>query len=136
MPTTHPLVSALCLLGYGTKIFVSFFFSNARSSSKSNANEEKKETGSCDINNDENQDSSKCKGYNENQEEDPIPESKLARVFRGWLSTSSLRGITRNGSEGRGPSTSRFAPNCLVGGSGSRTKYIGLKHGRTGRKME
>ncbi|KAF5466769.1 hypothetical protein F2P56_016669 [Juglans regia] len=75
------------------------------SSSKSNANEEKKETGSCDINNDDNQDSSKCNGYNENQEEDPIPESKFARVFRGWLSTSSLRGITRNGSEGRGPST-------------------------------
>ncbi|KAG7998066.1 hypothetical protein I3843_01G240400 [Carya illinoinensis] len=106
------------------------------SSSKSNAHEEKKETGAGDINNDENQDSSKCNnGYNENEEEDPIPESKFARVFRGWLSTSSLRGITRNGSEGRGRSTSRFAPNCMVGGSGSSTKYIGLKHGRNGRKM-
>ncbi|KAG6669495.1 uncharacterized protein LOC122284033 isoform X2 [Carya illinoinensis] len=106
------------------------------SSSKSNAHEEKKETAAGDINIDENQDSSKCNnGYNENEEEDPIPESKFARVFRGWLSTSSLRCIARNGAEGRGRSTSRFAPNCIVGGSGSSTKYIGLKHGRNGRKM-
>lgn len=107
-----------------------FFFSNVRSSSKSNAREEKKDTGSGDINNDENQNSSKCHGYNQNQEEDPIPESKFGRVFRGCLSTtSSLWGFTRN--------APKF-PNCLLGGSWSSAKYIGLnlKHGRNGRKME
>jgi hypothetical protein len=78
-----------------------------RFSSGSNFHEE---TGSDDIDDYENQESSKC--YSDgNQEDAPIPELKLANVLRGWLPKSSLWGISRMRSEGR------FGLHCLGGGS-------------------
>ncbi|KAE7997309.1 hypothetical protein FH972_001955 [Carpinus fangiana] len=86
-------------------------------SSGSIFHEETEETGSDDIDDDENQEkSSKCHG-DDNQEDAPIPELKLANVLRGWLSNSSLWGISRKRSEGWNPSSSRFGQHCLGGGT-------------------
>lgn len=54
--------------------------------------------------------------YNyDDQEEDSMPEFKLANFLRGWLSYSRLWGFSRKQSEGK-TRPSRFARHCLGGG--------------------
>ncbi|KAK7859308.1 uncharacterized protein LOC112015267 [Quercus suber] len=83
---------------------------DVRSSSGSDSHEE---ISSDDSNNNENQDSSKDYS-DENQEEVPLLEFKLAKFLRRWLSNSRSRSLLKNGSEGRSAGTG-FPLHCLGG---------------------
>lgn len=83
---------------------------DVRSSSVSDSHEE---ISSDDSDNNENQDSSKYYS-DENQEEVPLLEFKLAKFLRRWLSNSRSRSLLKNGSEGRSAGTG-FPLHCLGG---------------------
>ncbi|XP_030972164.1 uncharacterized protein LOC115992209 [Quercus lobata] len=82
---------------------------DVRSLSGSDSHEE---ISSDDSDNNENQDSSKYS--DENQEEVPLLEFKLAKFLRRWLSSSRSRSLLKNGSEGRSAGTG-FPLHCLGG---------------------